>query len=149
MQGFSFITLILKIMSTFLFLLSNIQWMWFAIAVVVTFIVGAIWYSFLFPKTWMRVFKVEMPEEVTKLSMVRTMLLQLIVSIFFGAVFFLLVQISFCISVFVLIGFCGWEKGELNFQFPKWKDYVLAACIRVGYTFVAGMIFIIFGLISR
>jgi hypothetical protein len=90
-----------------------------------------------------------MPDKITKLSMVRTMSLQLIVSILFGSIFFFLVQISFFISVFVLIGFCAWQKGGLNFQFPKWKDYVLAACIQVGYTFVAGMIFIIFGLISR
>ena len=136
-------------MKTFLFLFSNIQWIWFAIAVIITFFIGAIWYSLLFPKTWMRVFKVEMPEKVTKLSMIRTMGLQLIVSILFGSIFFLLTQISFTISVFVLIGFCAWQKGGLNFQFAKWKDYVLAACIQVGYTFIAGMVFIIFGLISR
>jgi len=136
-------------MNTFLFLLSNIQWIWFTIAVIITFAIGAIWYSFLFPKTWMRVFKVEMPDKITKFSIVRTMLLQLIVSILFGSIFFLLTQFSFFISVFVLIGFCAWQKGGLNFQFAKWKDYVLAACIQVGYTFIAGMVFIIFGLISR
>jgi len=136
-------------MRTFLFLSSNIQWIWFLIAVVINFAIGAIWYSFLFPKTWMRVFKVEMPNKVTKLSMARIMSIQLITSIFLGLVFFLSVQISVTFSVFVLIGFCGWEKGGLSFQFPKWKDYMLAACIQVGYTFIAGMIFIIFGLISR
>ena len=136
-------------MRTFLFLLSNIQWIWFLIAIVINFVIGAIWYSFLFPKTWMRVFKVEMPDNVTTLSMVRTMGIQLVVSILFGSVFFLLTQISFFISVFVLIGFCAWQKGGLNFQFAKWEDYVLAASIQVGYTFIAGMVFIIFGLISR
>jgi len=136
-------------MRTFLFLFSNIQWIWFAIAVVITFAIGAIWYSFLFPKTWMRVFKVEMPDKVTTLSMVRTMGLQFIVNILFGTIFFMLTQISFVISVFALICFCAWQKGTLNFQFAKWKDYVQAACIQVGYTFIVGMVFIIFGLISR
>ena len=136
-------------MKTCLFLFSNIQWIWLAVAVIVTFAIGAIWYSYLFPKTWVRVFKVEMPEKVTTLSMVKTMSMQLIVNIFFGTLFFMLTQISFVLSVFTLICFCGWQKGGLYFQFPKWKDYVQAACIQTGYTFIAGMVFIIFGLISR
>jgi hypothetical protein len=125
----------------------NINWIWFAVAVIVTFGVGAVWHSLLFAKAWIRVFKVEMPEKVTTSSFIRTMSVQFIGNILYGFVFFILTGISVWLAIIALIGFCGWEKGFLNFQFAKIKDFMMASLIRVGYTFVAGLIFILFALI--
>jgi hypothetical protein len=126
--------------------LSGINWWWFAVAVIVTFGVGALWYSKLFAKTWIRVFKVEMGE-VTTGSFLRTMSLQLAANLLFGLVFFILTHLCVWIALLTLVGFCGWEKGNLNFEFAKIKDFILAVTIRVGYTFIAGLIFILFALI--
>ena len=126
--------------------LSGINWWWFAVAVIVTFGVGAMWYSVLFAKRWVKVFKVEMGE-VTTGRFLRTMSLQLVVNLFFGLVFFILTHLSVWIALFSLVGFCAWEKGTLSFEFAKMKDFILAATIRVGYTFIAGLIFILFALI--
>ena len=126
--------------------LSGINWWWFAVAVIVAFGVGAVWYSVLFSKAWVRVFKVEMGE-VTTGSFLRTMSLQLAVNLLFGLVFFVLTHLSVWIALLSLVGFCGWEKGSLSFEFAKIKDFILAVTIRVGYTFIAGLIFILFALI--
>ncbi|MDR0230847.1 MAG: hypothetical protein LBI82_01865 [Dysgonamonadaceae bacterium] len=129
--------------SLFCQILSGINWWWFAAAVVVTFGVGAIWYSWLFAKTWMKVFKVEMGE-VTTGSIFRTMFLQFVANLLFGLTFFVLTQLSVWIALLSLAGFCAWEKGNLNFEFAKVKDFIMAVVIRVGYTFLAGIIFILF-----
>jgi hypothetical protein len=94
----------------------------------------------------MRVFKVE-PGEVTIGSFLRTMLLQFAATLLLGLVFFVLTKISVWIALLALVGFCGWEKGKLNFQFSRMKDFVMAATIQAGYTFVAGLVFILFALI--
>jgi hypothetical protein len=125
----------------------NINWMWFSVAVIVTFAIGAVWFSALFSKNWVRIFKVEMPEKPTPALMIRTLVLQFVVNVFFGLLFFMLTPVSVYLSVFALIVFCAWQKGMLNFQFPKFQDFVMAAVINVGYTFVVGIVFILFALI--
>jgi len=129
-------------------LFSNINWLWYAVAVIVTFAIGGLWYSALFPKTWVRIFKVEMPEKVSTASIIRTMSLQFVVSALFGLWFFVLVQFGSAWFAFItLCVFCGWQKGVLNFRYPKLKDFMLAVLIEAGYTFVAGIVFILFALI--
>jgi hypothetical protein len=54
----------------------NINWAWFACAVTVAYGIGGAWYSVVCSKEWMRVFKVDMPEKITKGAMARTFLLQ-------------------------------------------------------------------------
>jgi hypothetical protein len=125
---------------------SGIDWWWFAAATVVSFIVGAVWYSLLFAKTWVKVFKVDMGV-VTIGRFLRTMLLQFAANAAFGFVLFVLTDISVWIALLSLAGFCVWEKGNLNFEFGRMKDFILAVTIRVGYTFIAGVIFILFALI--
>lgn len=127
--------------------ISDIHWIWFVVAVVLAFAIGAVWYSVLFSKAWIRVFKVEMPEKITTSSFVRTMSIQFLANVLFGLVFFVLVKLSVWVAVLSLVGFCGWEKGSLNFQFANMKDFMMAALIRAGYTFVAGMVFILFGML--
>ena len=123
----------------------GINWWWFAAAVIVAFGIGALWYSVLFAKAWVRVFRVEM-EKPTTGSLLCTMFLQLVATAVFGLVFFVLTNLSICIAVLALIGFCAWEKGNLKFEFADMRDFIQAVCIRVGYTFVAGIIFILFAL---
>ena len=126
--------------------IAAINWWWFVAATIVSFAVGAVWYSWLFTKAWIRVFKVEMGE-VTTSSFVRTMSLQFAATMLFGFVFFVLTEISVGIALLSLLGFCAWETGILNFEFSKMKDFFMAVVIRVGYTFFGGIIFILFGLI--
>ena len=126
---------------------SEINWWSFIVATIVAFAIGAFWYSVLFPKAWARVFKVEMSEKPTTGSMIRTMSLQLAVTVVYGLVFFVLRNLSVWIALLSLVGFCSWEKGNLNFEFAKMKDFIMAVTIKVGYTFIAGIIFILFALI--
>ena len=85
--------------------------------------------------------------EVTNVSIVRTMGLQLVANLFLGLVFFVLANISVWLAIMVLIGIIGWEKAMLNFQFSDFKDFIMAVVIRSGYTFIAGIVYILFALI--
>lgn len=134
--------------SSFCSLFSQINWLWYAIAVVVVYAAGALWHSILFGKAWIRVFKVEMPEKGQPTGAVFTMSMQLLVTALLGLLFFVLVPISVWLAVFVLITFCGWQKGTLKFRYVKWNEYFTAAIIEAGYTFIAGLIFILFALIK-
>ena len=125
---------------------SGINWWWYAAATILSFVVGGVWYSTLFSKAWIRVFKIEMGE-VTVGSMVRAFSLQIAATLFLGLVFFVLTNISAGLAFFTLIGIVGWEKATLNFQFSNIKDFLMAVVIRAGYTFVAGIIFILFALL--
>jgi hypothetical protein len=125
---------------------AGINWWWFAAATVAAFGGGALWYSLLFAKAWIRVFKVEMGE-VTTGGFLRTMSLQLAATAAFGFALFVLANLSVWIALIALAGFCAWEKGNLNFEFSRMRDFVMAVVIRVGYTFIAGIIFILFALI--
>ena len=125
---------------------SAINWWWFAVGAIVVFGVGALWYSVFFPKAWIKTFKVEMNKPTTG-SIIRTMSLQFAATLLLGLVFFILTKLSVWIALLSLVGFCGWEKGNLNFEFAKIKDFIMAVTIKVGYTFLAGIIFILFALI--
>ncbi len=125
---------------------SGIDWLWYIVAVVITYVVGALWFSVFFRKAWMRVFKIETNEKITTGLFLRTMGVQVLVNALFGLVLFLLVEFSVWLALLVLIAFCGWQKGILNFQFARWKEYVWAAMIQAGYTFVTGGLFILFAL---
>ncbi len=125
----------------------HINWLWFVVAIAAAYAVGAIWYSFLFSKTWMRIFKVEIPEKVDKTNMIITMFIQLIATAIFGLVYFVLVPISVWLAILALVGFCAWQKGSLKFQFSSWKEFATAALVQAGFTFITGVIFILFALL--
>lgn len=132
--------------TNFCLLFGSINWLWYVVAVIAVFALGGIWFSFLFQKAWIKVFKIEMPEGKPK-GVVFTMLMQFVVTALFGLVFFVLVKLSFWVALLALIGFCGWQKGSLKFRYTKWSEYFQAAIIEAGYTFLAGMIFILLGLL--
>lgn len=127
-------------------LFDSINWLWYAISVVIVFALGAIWFSLLFQKTWIKVFKVDMSGNKSDGAVV-TLLMQLIATALFGLVFFVLVKFSFWVALLALIGFCGWQKGTLKFRYMRWKEYFQAAFVEAGYTFLAGIVFILMGLI--
>lgn len=124
----------------------GINWWRFAAATVVCIACGAMWYSVLFPRTWARVFKID-TEGVTSASMMRSFGLQILATVVYGFALWVLAALSAWIAIIALAGFCAWEKGNLSFDFSRTKDFFTAALIRVGYTFLAGMIFIIFALL--
>lgn len=126
---------------------SGINWLWYAVSVIVVFGVGAIWYSMLFVKQWIRVYKIEMPAEGEKVNPLPSMLMQLIATALLGLAFFVLTPISVWLSVLVLIGFAAWQKAGLKFHFRGWRDFIIAASIDVGYLCVAAIIFILFALL--
>ncbi|MDR1698694.1 MAG: hypothetical protein LBR75_02565 [Prevotellaceae bacterium] len=135
-------------MMNFCEIFSGINWCWYAVAIVVVFAVGGLWFSVFFKKTWVRVFKVEMPEKRSTANMVRTMGMQFLINAVFGLWFFILTQYGgFWFAVITLCVFCAWQKGLLNFHYPKFKDYAMAAIIEAGFTFITGMVFILFALI--
>ncbi len=125
----------------------QINWLMYMIAVVAVYAVGAVWYSFLFSKAWMKVFKIDMPEKPSAGNMVATMFFQLLATALFGLVFFVLVKISVWIAVLALFGFIVWQKASLKFRFYNLKEFVKAAGIEVGYMTIAGIVFILFGLL--
>ncbi len=131
----------------FLNLFSEINWLWYFVSVIVAYGAGAIWFSFLFQKAWIRVFKIDMPEKNEPTGAVLTMSIQLLVTALLGLMFFVLVPVSKSIAVFALIAFCGWQKGTLKFRYTKWREFFTAAIVEVGYTFLVGVIFILFALL--
>jgi hypothetical protein len=126
--------------------MADINWWWYAVAIIVSFGIGAVWYSLLFAKAWVRVFKVEIGD-VTTGSFLRTMSIQFAANLLLGLVFFVLTNVSVWIALLTLVGICGWEKGNLNFEFSRMKEFMMAVVIRVGYTFIAGIVFIMFALL--
>ena len=126
--------------------IAPVNWLWLAAATAVSFSIGAVWYSVLFSKAWIKIFKVEMGE-VNTASIVRTMGLQFAANLFLGLVFFVLTNISVWVAIITLMGIIGWEKAILNFQFSKFKDCLMAIVIRAGYTLLAGIVYILFALL--
>ena len=129
-------------------LFSGINWWCYAAAAVLTFAFAALWYSVLFAKTRARVFKEDIPEKMSVALALRTMGMQFAINALFGLWFFVLAtHLGFWFALITLCVFCGWQKGMLNFQFPKFKDYMTAAMIDAGYTFIVGMVFILFAFV--
>ncbi len=133
--------------TAFLNLFAQINWLWYSISVITAFAAGAVWFTFIFQKSWIRVFKIDISEKGNANGIFLTMFIQLFVTALFGLIFFILVHISILLAILVLIAFCGWQKGTLKFRYSKWIDYFTAAIVEAGYTFVVGMIFILFAMI--
>ncbi len=125
----------------------DVNWLWFVIAVLAAFLLGALWYSVLFPKLWVKTFKVELPDKLAPGNMFVTMFGQIVATALMGLSLFLITPVSFWLAVLTLVGFCGFNKGMLKYKFYKWRDYFRAAGIEVTYQFLAGMVFILFALI--
>lgn len=128
-------------------LFGQIDWLWYVVAILAAYLLGALWYSVLFPKAWIRVFKIEIPDKPSSANMFVTMFAQLVATALMGLALFLITSLSFWLAVLTLVGFCGWNKATLKYKYARWGDYFRAAWIEAGYLFLAGAIFIIFALL--
>ncbi|MDD2488246.1 MAG: DUF1761 domain-containing protein [Bacteroidales bacterium] len=135
----------------------QISWLWYCGGVVVSFLAGALWYGFLFPKTWMKAVRYECAcgadvvngEKCTCKSrgVFLTMLFQFISTAFVVFMYFVLTPISIWLSVIVVVAVCAWMKSNLKFQISNWKRYITLALIDVGYFFIVSVIAVLFSLI--
>ena len=129
-------------------LITSINWLWYSLSVIIVFVTGAAWFSFIFAKQWKKIFKVEIPENIDATNITATMLLQFIATASTGLIIFILASISGWLALFVLSAFCIWQKAGLKFKYYKYDDFVDAAMIETGYLFLSGLIFILFSFIS-
>ncbi len=128
-------------------LLGQVNWLWYVVAVLAVYVLGALWYSVLFPKAWVRIFKIEMPDKRNPANMFLTMFGQLVANALMGLALFMITPLSFWLAVLTLIGFTGWNKATLKYKYADWGEYFRAAGIEAGYLFLAGTIFIVFALL--
>lgn len=136
---------------------AEINWLWYAVSVIVAFVMGMIWYGKLFTKSWVKAVRYECPcgadlskgEKCTcdPKSGILVMIMQIITTALVGLMYFLLVGVSYWYAIIVVIAVCGWMKLSLKFQIPEWKRYFTLAIIDVGYFFIVSLIFILFALI--
>ncbi len=128
------------------YLFANVNWLWLIIAVVVNFIIGAVWHSekIGFGKTWMQVFKVEMlsKDQIKPYMMIIPMLTQLLAMVFMGWLYFIVPGIWG--KILVMCAFGAWIKAGLMFRYAAdFKSYWKAAAIEAGYFGVASVIYIL------
>lgn len=130
--------------SFFSMIISQINWVWFAFAVVAAFAVGAIWYSLLFFNTWRAVFKVDMPDKNSPAGWIRSFLVQFITGTMYALVCFTLASISVRFALFTVLTIAGWQMCAITFKYGDWKQFLQAVMIESGYTLVAGGIYTLF-----
>ncbi len=121
-----------------------INWTWFIVAVVAVYALGAVWFSLIFPKMWAKIFKVEIPSKPGKGNMILTMLMQLVATGLYGLLLFVLAGMSVWVAVAAVVVFCAWQKATLKFRHFSWGEFSWAALIEAGYTFLSGVVFILF-----
>lgn len=134
----------------------TISWLWYALSVVVAFGTGALWYTVIFGKQWIKAVNYECKcganlskgeECKCKSSFPWEMIFQLVSTALIGFMYFLLTPLSLVMSVIVCFAFAGWTKSMLKFQISSWKRYITLASIDVGYFVVVSAIFIYFSTI--
>ena len=134
-------------------LFSGISWLWYVISVVVAFGMGALWYTVLFGKQWVKAVNyvclcganISDGEECTcKGRFPWEMLFQFVGTALIGLMYFILTPVSFWLSIIVCVAFAGWTKSMLKFQIAGWSRYITLAMIDVGYFVVVSVIFILF-----
>ena len=134
----------------------EISWLWYCVSVVAAFGLGALWYTILFGKQWIKAVNYECVcganlskgEKCTcKGRFPWEMLFQVIGTALIGFMYFILTPVSLWLSVIVCVAFAGWTKSMLKFQIAGWSRYITLAMIDVGYFVVVSVIFILFSYI--
>ena len=125
----------------------GINWWIYLVSVVTVFIIGAIWFSFLFSKMWIEANKIDVTEKGSTGNMVFTMLFQLFTTALLGLAIFVVTKISWELAVFMVIAVAGWMKSNLKFKFIDYKTFFKAAISEVGYFAISAIVFILFALI--
>lgn len=135
---------------------SQISWLWYCISVVLAFGMGALWYTVLFGKQWIKAVNyvcacganLSNEEKCScKARFPWEMIFQLISTAIVGMMFFLLTPLSLVMAVIVVFAFAGWTKSMLKFQIADWKRFITLASIDVGYFVVVSIIFIGFSML--
>ncbi len=134
----------------------EISWLWYTVAVIIAFGTGALWYTVIFGKQWIKAVNYECrcganlskgEECKCESRFPWEMIFQFISTAVIGLMYFFLTQISLCMSIFVCIAFAAWTKSMLKFQIADWKRYITLALVDVGYFVVVSAIFILFALL--
>ena len=135
---------------------SQISWLWYCFSVVLAFGMGALWYTVIFGKQWIKAVNyvcvcganLSNGEKCTcKARFPWEMIFQFISTALMGMMYFLLTPQSLVLAVIVAFAFAGWTKSMLKFQIAGWKRFITLASIDVGYFVVVSIIFIVFSLL--
>ncbi|MDP3397885.1 MAG: DUF1761 domain-containing protein [Bacteroidales bacterium] len=135
---------------------SQISWMWYGISVLLAFGAGALWYTVLFGKQWIKVVNYECAcganlskgeECKCKSRFPWEMIFQFVSTVIIGIMYFLLTSVSVALAIIVCLAFAGWTKSMLKFQIADWNRYITHALIDVGYFTLVSAIFIVFSLL--
>ena len=129
-------------------LFGNLNWLIYAIATIVVYALGALWYSpLLFSKRWVSIidpnFATKKPEEISFLPMI----LQFFATAILGLFIFTAIKFSVALTVLFIIAAAGWQKASLFFKYPKSSTFATIAAIEVGYFALASLLFLILGMI--
>lgn len=129
--------------------ISQISWLWYIVAVVVSFGVGALWYGKLFSKAWIKAVEykcacgadLQKGEKCTcKSRSVLPMVLQFVSTALIALMYFILVAYGAWLALAVAIAVSAWMKASLKFRIADWKRFVTLASIDVGYFFIVSLI---------
>ena len=135
-----------------------ISWLWYFLAVTISFSIGALWYGVLFIKPWTKAVRYECDcgsdlsqgEKCIckpKASYFFTMFMQFISTALVILMYFILTPISIWLSILVVVSISGWMKSNLKFQINEWKRFVTLASIDIGYFFIVSSIAVGFSLL--
>lgn len=134
-------------------LFSHVSWLWYAIAVIVVYAVGALWYTVLFGKYWLKALNyiclcganLSIDEKCTcKPRFPYEMVFQFISTAILGLLYFLVAPFSIWVSVAIVVAFSAWTKSMMKFQIADWRRFKTLAAIDVGYFVIASIVFILF-----
>lgn len=136
--------------------LIQISWLWYAVGVVAVYALGALWYTVLFGKKWIKAVNYKCvcgadlsnDEKCTcKPRFPWEMAFQLISTAILGLMYFVVTPISLPIAILIAIAVTAWNKSMLKFQIADWKRFTTLALIDVGYFVVASVVFILLALL--
>lgn len=128
-------------------ILKDFNWWAYIGSVVTVFIIGAIWFSFLFMKMWVEANKIDLNQKGSTGNTIFTMLFQLFTTALLGFSIFIITKISTDIAIVYILAVAGWMTSNLKFKFVDWKMFYKASLAEVGYFLVSGFVFLMFGLI--
>ncbi len=128
----------------FCVLFGHINWLWLAVATVLSMAIGALWYGKLFSKAWVRANDVQMPEKIAQWQMILPFVVQMLATALLAVYIFIAVQVSACLLAFGLLAFLGWQKSTLKYRIMDMKKFITAACIDLGYFAIVSTICILF-----
>ncbi len=132
-------------------LFSDISWLWYVISVLVAYAAGALWYTVLFGKQWIKAVHFEC-QCGAKLYKGETctcsphfpveMVFQFISTGIVGLMYFVLTPVSIWMAILVGLSFSAWTKSMYKFEIASWERFTILAAINVGYFVVVSAIFI-------